>query len=166
MAGPSNWPSSYAPMANGERVKQPPIFVYEGRDALAQFLVWLAPLLAGGVILMMLLDFGSVRAVVAAALLTALAAAGLRSSICVTEDEVTIVRKWFFVPYWRHRGREIQDVWYGGDAGMPEGAMGVVVKVGNKEIHIGTAKSMHELHHALYRLSAAYRGPVARNVTG
>ena len=133
---------------------------------MAQFLVWLAPLLSGGVILMIVLDYGGVRAVVAAALMTTLVAAGLRSSICVTKDEVTIIRKWFFVPYWRHTGVEIHDVWYGGDRGMPEGAAGVVVKVGNKEVHIGNAKTMHELHNALYRLSAAYRGRVSTNGRG
>lgn len=138
-------------------MNRPPLFAFESRDALAQFVVGLAPFLAGGVIVAIAFDFGGVRAIVAAVLAAAAAVVGLRSSISVTEDEVTLVRKWFFVPYWSCKATEIQDVWYGGDWGGSEGAMGVVVKLGGKEVHIGTSKNMHELHNALFRLSARYR---------
>jgi hypothetical protein len=135
-------------------MNQPPVFAFESRDALAQYLIWLAPLLGGGVVVALLLDFGGVRTVVAAVSAATVVAIGLRSSISVTQDEVKIVRKWFFVPYWSYKASEIQDVWYGGDWGDAHGAMGVMVKLGSKEVHIGTSKNIRELHNALFRLSA------------
>src|SRR5262249_8292034 len=75
---------------------------------------------------------------------------GLRNSIVVTPSLVVITRSWFFIPYWRYTGRAIQDVWYGGDWGLPEGACGVVVKLDGQEVHIGSAKTMHHLYASLY----------------
>lgn len=144
--------SSTLPVMN-----QPPLFAFESRDALAQWLVWVIPLLGGGLIVSMLLDVGGVRAVMAAVVAATVVVMGLRSSISVTQAETKIVRKWFFLPYWSYRATEIQDVWYGGDWGNSEGAIGVVVKLGGKEVHIGTSKNMRELHNALFRLSARYR---------
>jgi hypothetical protein len=144
-------------------MKPPPLFAFESRDALAQFIVFLAPLLGGGMIIMIVFDFGGIRAALVAAVIAAVLGVGLRSSILVTSDEVKIVRKWFFVPYWIHTGAEIQDVWYGGDWGMPKGAMGVVVKLEDKEVHIGTSKNMHDLHNTLYKFSVAYRGKARRD---
>ena len=138
-------------------MNQPLLFRYESRDALAQFLIWFAPFLGGGVILAVFFDYGGVRGAVGAMFVATLIALGLRSSIRVALDEVRIVRKWFFLPYWSYTASEIQDVWYGGDWGDSAGAMGVVVKLGNKEVHIGTSKNMHELHNALFRLSARHR---------
>lgn len=124
---------------------------------MAQFLISLTPLLAGGVIFAIFLGLGGWLAAVGVIVAAPILALGLRSSIRVSQEEVQIVRKWFFIPYWRYRAAEIQDVWYGGDWGDPEGAMGVVVKLGSNEVHIGTSKNMHELHNALFRLSARHR---------
>jgi hypothetical protein len=74
---------------------------------------------------------------------------GLRASIVVRPSRVVITRKWFFIPYWRRTGRVIEDVWFGGDWGEPEGASGVVVKLKGKEIHIGSPKTMHYLYFSL-----------------
>ena len=136
---------------------QSPLFTFESRDSLAQFLVVLLPLIGGGVVLAVFFDIAGFRGALVAALASGILALGLRSSISVTRDEVRVVKKWFFIPYWSYKAAEIQDVWYGGDWGDSEGAMGVVVKLGNKEVHIGTSKTMHQVHNALFRLSARYK---------
>jgi hypothetical protein len=74
---------------------------------------------------------------------------GLRASIVVRPSRVVITRKWFFIPYWRNTGRVIEDVWFGGDWGEPEGASGVVVKLNGKEIHIGSRRTMDQLYFSL-----------------
>lgn len=78
-----------------------------------------------------------------------LVVAGLRAEILVSPGEVVITRRWLLVPYRRHRAPRIDDVWYGGDWGEPEGALGVVVRLGNKEIHLGSPRTMHALHRTL-----------------
>jgi hypothetical protein len=74
---------------------------------------------------------------------------GLRTTVVVRPSRIVITRKWFFIPYWRYTGQVIEDVWFGGDWGEPEGASGVVVKLRGKEIHIGSRKSMHYLYSSL-----------------
>jgi hypothetical protein len=81
-------------------------------------------------------------------------AIGLRSSIVVTEGCTVITRRWFFIPYWRRSAPGIDDVWFGGDWGDEDGAMGVVVEMRGKEIHLGSSKTMRQLHAALFPLSA------------
>ena len=78
----------------------------------------------------------------------------MRASIGVSPSGVVVTKSWFFVPYWRFKGKSLQDVWFGGDWGEPEGAAGVVVLVDGKEIHIGSRKSMHQLREALLPLLA------------
>lgn len=89
---------------------------------------------------------------------------GLRSTMVVTESQVTITKKWFFVPYWRWTAAAIDDVWFGGDWGEEDGALGVVVQLGKDEVHIGSTRTMRELHDKLWPLSIAGRRSVARAV--
>jgi hypothetical protein len=91
--------------------------------------------------------------VAVSAVFAVLVVAGLRAEILVSPGEVVITRRWLFVPYRRHRAPGIDDVWYGGDWGEPEGALGVVVRLGRKEVHLGSPGTMH----ALYRALAARR---------
>ena len=134
-----------------------PIFSFESRDELAQWLVWLSLFLGGGVAMAIAFGYGGVRGAGAALLAAAVLGLGMRSSITVTTDQVTIVRKWFFVPYWSYKADEIRDVYYGGDWGSDDGATGVVVRLGDEEVHLGTSRNMRQLHDALFPLSARYR---------
>jgi len=127
-------------------------FTFTGPDSLSQFMVWIVPILGGGCFLPPPFVVWQAAGVTAAAIYTLAALAiviGLRNSIVVTPSLVVITRSWFFIPYWRYTGRAIQDVWYGGDWGDPEGACGIVVKLDGQEVHIGSAKTMHHLYASL-----------------
>ncbi|WP_284620763.1 hypothetical protein [Aquabacterium humicola] len=134
----------------------PALFEFESRDSLAQFSVWLLPVVGGGTLSILLWQFGGLPAVIATALVCISLVAGLRASIAVYPNRVEIVRKWFFLPYKKYSGQLIEDVSYGGDWGLDEGAIGVVVRLDGRDIHIGTAKNMHYLHDAISRV--AYSG--------
>lgn len=84
---------------------------------------------------------------------------GLRSSIPVGDAETVIAKRWFFLPYYWCRGPYIEDVWYGGDWGFEDDAMGVVVKLGGKEVHLGSSDSMRHLHESLRPLSPRHEAP-------
>ena len=136
-----------APRPDAERTT----FTFSGRDSLSQFMAVLV-LVGGGGTLPIPLIIWAVSGMTAAAIYTlaALAVAiGFRNSIVVTPSLVVITRSWFFIPYWRYAGRAIQDVWYGGDWGEPEGASGIVVKLDGQEIHIGSRRTMHHLCESL-----------------
>jgi hypothetical protein len=134
----------------------PPLFHFESSDSLAQFSVWIVPVAGGGALPIVLASLGFLTWGTAAALamLTLVLVAGLRSSIVVYPDEVKIVKKWCFLPYQVHRGEKIEDVSFGGDWGLEEGAIGVVVKIDGKEIHIGTSKNMRYLYEALTHVAS------------
>ena len=90
----------------------------------------------------------------------------LRFSIVVDPGSVVISRKWFGIPYSKHSGIGIEDVFYGGDYGDAEGATGVnVVLEGGREFHIGCSRLMHELYDALAALKG-HRDGVAAVDTG
>jgi hypothetical protein len=145
-------------MAGAPRV---PLYAFESRDALARFSGWIPSLVAGGIggfLAGRLLSVAGAWAGMGLGMLVgAVLVAGLKASITVTADDVVIVKKCFFVPYKTYRAREIDDVWFGGDWGLEEGAIGVVVQLGTEEVHIGTGRNMRELHDALWPLSASYR---------
>ncbi len=124
-----------------------PGFRFSGRDSLPRFAVFVLLFLAG--IPFMVYDGFGIRSVVALFSVAILVVIGLRFSIVVSADGVLITRTWFGVPYWFHRGRVINDVFFGGDWGDAEGACGVVLQMDGREIHIGSSGSMHDLHAAL-----------------
>jgi hypothetical protein len=132
------------------------VFEFESSDALAQFLIWMAPIAGGGVIAVAVWGAGGVSALLAMGAVCAALVAGLRSSIKVRTDRVTIRRKWFFVPYKTHTAPFIEHVCFAGDYGLEEGAMGVVVTMGGRSHHLGTSRNMRYLHDALTQ--AARRG--------
>lgn len=134
----------------------PPLFQFESADALARVLVLFTPLVGGGVVAVLALDFGGWRAIAGVAFACLIVASGLRSKISVSSDQVIIQRKWFFIPYRTYEAGAIEDVSYGGDWGMEEGAVGVVVSMGGREVHLGTPKTMRYLHEALTQV--AYSG--------
>lgn len=127
---------------------------FESSDSLAQFTVWIVPVAGGGLVSLLTFDFAGWLGVLACILIVVALVVGLRSSISVTDTEVVLVKKWFFVPYRTYRAPFIDDVWFGGDYGLEDGAMGVVVKLGVNEVHIGTSKNMCQLHAALWPHSA------------
>jgi|GEM_PF-2481291 len=145
-------------MAGAQRA---PLYAFESRDALAQSGGWILPLVAaciGGFLVGRFLSVAGGWVVMGLGMLAgAVLVAGLKASITVTADDVVIVKRCFFVPYTTWRAREIDDVWFGGDWGLEEGAIGVVVQLGGEEVHLGTGRNMRELHDALWPLSAAYR---------
>jgi hypothetical protein len=111
------------------------------------------PIAGGGILALLFWQFGGVLAIAVATLFPVLLVAGLRASIAVYPSRVEIVRKWFFVPYRRYTGRSIEDVSFGGDYGLDDGAIGVVVRLDGREVHLGTSKNMHYLHEALTRVA-------------
>lgn len=134
----------------------PPLFEFESADALARVLVWFTPLVGGGVVAVLALDFGGWRALAVVALVCLAVASGLRSSISVFPNLVIVQRKWFFIPYRTYEASAIDDVSFGGDWGLEDGAVGVVVSMGGREVHLGTPKTMRFLHDALTQV--AYSG--------
>jgi hypothetical protein len=134
------------------------LYAFESQDSMAQFSVGIASL--PGVLLVFF--FFTVSADWTALLVSVLIAAifmlGLRASIVVTDTEVVIVKKWLFVRYKTYRAPTIDDVWFGGDWGLEEGAIGVVVKLGQNEIHVGTRSNMRKIHDALWPLCLSYKG--------
>lgn len=135
----------------------PPLFQFESADAIARVLVLFAPLAGGGVVAVLALDFGGWRWIAGVALACLIVACGLRSSISVFSDQVIIQRKWFFIPYQTYEAGAIEDVSYGGDWGLEEGAVGVVVSMGGREVHLGTPKTMRYLHDALTQVAYSRR---------
>ena len=125
-------------------------FRFTGRDSLAQLHVVFVVLFGGGCpsILMILWGYGATLMLVLIPLSLTIAV-GLRSSIVVSDCGVTISRLWFFIPFWKHTGKSIEDVWFGGNWGLDDDAMGVVLKVDGKELHIGSRQTMHFLYDAL-----------------
>lgn len=125
-------------------------FRFSGRDSLPRFGVLLLLFGAGCLpIPLIVYDSFGMHSVVALLSVAILVAIGLRFSIVVSADGVLITRTWFGVPYWFHRGRAINDVFFGGDWGNAGGACGVVLEMDGREIHIGSSGSMHDLHAAL-----------------
>lgn len=133
------------------------LYSSESSDSLAQFIVWIFPMVAGGIGGYLFFAVGVWAGVLAGLVFGAALIAGLRASVTVTGSEAVIVKKCFFIPYRTYRAPEINDVWFGGDWGLEEGAMGVVVKLGHEEIHIGTSKNMRALYDALWPLSSSYK---------
>lgn len=133
--------------------RSPVLFEFESSDSLAQFLVWMAPLAGGGTIAVIGFDVGGMKAIAAVVAACLLLVVGLRSSITVHLECVVIKRKWFFIPYIKHTASCIEEVSFGGDYGLDEGAIGVVVTMGGREFHLGTSKNMHYLHEALTQVT-------------
>lgn len=136
-------------------------FYFSGQDSLSQFMVWVIVLGAGCLPLPLFVAwFGGWTAAVISVVIAVVVLVGLRVSIAVSPSAVVVTKSWFFVPYWRYKGPVIEDVWFGGDWGEPEGASGVVVKISGKEVHLGSRKGMHyQLHAALTPLCARSVAP-------
>jgi hypothetical protein len=138
-----------------------PLFQFESADSLAQFSIWMIPAAGGGIVSTIAWNWGGWNLVAVLVLVCLPLILGLRSSITVNADQVKVVRKWFFVPYRSYTAPCIEDVSFGGDWGLDEGAMGVVIRLKGQEIHLGTSKNMHYLYESLCEV--AYTGrPLAR----
>jgi hypothetical protein len=124
-------------------------FKFSGRDSMAQFMAFVIIVHPAGWIPHNVWYLGGATAFGIFALAVVVIIAGLRASIVIRPSRVVIVRKCFFIPYWRHSGRTIENVQFSGDWGDPEGALGVVVNLDGREIHIGSGKTMHHLYSAL-----------------
>lgn len=131
----------------------PTLYAFESSDSLVQFSIWMVPVAGAGIGGLFFFASGGWPGVLAGLLIGTALIAGLRASIKVTDTETVIVKKWFFVPYRTYRAAAIEDVWFGGDWGLAEGAIGVVVKLNQQEVHIGTSRNMRGLHDALWPLS-------------
>jgi hypothetical protein len=126
-----------------------PVFEFESSDSLAQFSIWILPAAGGGAVSVIAWAAGGWWMVAGVFALCAVLVAGLRSSISVGPGRVTITRKWFRIPYRRFTAAAIENVFFGGDYGLEEGAMGVVVRIEGRDIHLGTSRNMHFLYDAL-----------------
>lgn len=131
-------------------------FQSESADSLAQFSVWMIPAAGGGIVSIFAWDWGGWKLAAGVVLAFLLLIIGLRSSITVRLDQVTVARKWFFIPYRTYTASCIEDVSFGGDWGLDEGAMGVVVRMNGQDIHIGNSKNMYYLYESLCEV--AYTG--------
>jgi hypothetical protein len=127
------------------------LFQHTGSDSLVRFFVFLwiagpALFFVPGVVL------SNSAWCLAGACILVMIAAGLRSTIIVSSRKVSIVRKWFFVPYWSIAAQRITDVSYDGERGLEEGAGGVVVQLDGRDVCIGSGKNMTYLHDSLLKL--------------
>ncbi len=131
-----------------------PLYTFESLDSLAQYDIRLSLFLVGlfffPIILIFWQWYGILLWAAIALILLAVLPSGFRASITVTELETIVVRKWFFIRYRKYRAAIIEDVWFSGDWGLDDGAIGVVVKLSGRELHIGTSKNMHELSNVNY----------------
>lgn len=126
------------------------LFRYSGRDALPQFAVFFFVFGAGALPLPFMIYHGwGVYAVAVFLAAAAFVAVGLRFTIVVSAEGVRITRSWIGIPYWSHWGHAINDVYFGGDWGEAEGASGIVLDLDGREVHVGSGRSMGELHSAL-----------------
>lgn len=134
-------------------MEEVPLFKFSGPDGLTMLSgwIWLAIFLVPLFIGLPLVAFATVLAGGAVFVL------GLRSAIVVRPGKVSITKKWFFIPYRCYEAEKIDDVWYSGDWGLDDGAIGVVVQLGKKEIHIGSRSTMHGLFDALFPLTENYK---------
>lgn len=92
--------------------------------------------------------------------------AGLRFSISVKPGRVLVIKKWIFIPYWFWSAAEIEAVWYSDDWGREGEDMGVTVQLGDKEVIIGSVKTMHQLHSALRPWTRVFRERNVEPITG
>src|SRR5262245_21759655 len=101
-------------------------FRFSGRDSMAQFTAFVVVVQCAGLVLLPTQWIpipGGATGIGILTLAVVVIIAGLRASIVVRPSRVVIFRKWLFIPYWRHAGRAIEGVWFGGDWGDPEGAI-------------------------------------------
>lgn len=132
-----------------------PRFAFRGRDAMGQFVVFLGVTGAGALPLPLLAWFWDWRIGVAIVGLALIVMVGLRTAIVVRRDEAVITRYWFFLPYRRYRAASLDEVWFDGEMGLPDAASGcVVVRLGEREIHLGSRRTMHTLFARLAPLAA------------
>jgi hypothetical protein len=142
-------------------------FRFTGRDSLAQFTVSFVALGGGALPLPFLIWFEcSTSAAWIWVLATAGVAIGLRNRVVLAAHQVTVTRLWCFVPYRRHMGRTIEDVFWGGDWGLEEGAMGVVVVLDGKELHVGSRATAQLLYCAFKEYQAGMEREEERAVDG
>jgi hypothetical protein len=126
------------------------IFKFSGADAIAGLWVWAVLIATLSLpIPIYLFKWGGWEIFAVIGLISGLVLSGLRCSVIVTASAVKITKRWFFIPYRTYTAPEIEGVWFGGDWGEPHGAEGVVIKLGQREIHVGSRKSMHRLYAGL-----------------
>ena len=126
-------------------------FQFSGGDSAPRLTVFLL-LFGGGCIPIpfMVHEWLGLYAVLALFVFPTLLAMGLRFSIEAEPGRLVITRKCLGIPYWRHNSPHIEDVFYSGDYGDAEGAIGVeIVLEGGRQIHIGSSKSMRRLYKSL-----------------
>jgi len=132
-------------------------YYFESTDSLAQYSIWLIVAFIGIPSAVILLNFLSLTQFIFIPIFIIFFTLGLRASIKVEEKGVSIIKKWYFIPYRVYRHTYIDDIWYGGDWGEAEGAMCIVVQLGSKEITMGTRKNMNKLHDELWQYSEGYK---------
>ena len=124
----------------------PAAFAFDGQDALAQFLVLACCIVGGGIVSMLLWAHPTLASVVITTALVLLLVPGFTASIEVGPGAVTITKRWYSFRWCRVRGTRIDSVAYGANWGLPEGAIGVAVEVAGRKVHIGSGKTMRQLH--------------------
>lgn len=84
----------------------------------------------------------------------AIAVAGLRAGVSVTHDRIVVTKSCWRWVYARYAATHVRDVTYGGDWGLTEGSLGVVVDLGDVEVHVGSPGTQAALYEALSRRRA------------
>lgn len=130
-----------------------PLFEFQSSDSIAQWCVWVVPLAGGGAFSLIAWDLAGLHVLAAIAVGSIILVAGLRSHICVSTSQVTITRKWFALPYKTYMAQSVEYVSYGGNYGLEEGAIGVVVQLGGRSVHIGNSRNTHFLYKSLLQFS-------------
>src|SRR5690606_38899438 len=110
--------------------------VFYGRDATTQgtALIWI---LGGGVFLPLpiwLWPSWGILGVILSTLLLAVFISGFGVSINVERETAVISKTWFRIPYRTYRAKGIDQISYNGDWGDEDGATGVCVELGGKEV--------------------------------
>lgn len=112
-----------------------------------------APFAIGAAIYLLDARVGLIGGVVAAALGLLGICLGLRCSLRIEPGRVRVVRSLWGLPYRWYSAHRVEDVWYGGDWGEPEGAVALVVQLDDgREVSVGSPGTMHALRDALYEV--------------
>jgi hypothetical protein len=137
------------------------LFEFESSDSIAQFCIWIIPFVGGGLIMLPFSIWGYIGIIITLIVVLVIVI-GLRASIVIHEGKVVVRKTCFFITYKYYEADCVEDIWFGGDWGFEEGAMGVVVTLNGKDVHIGTSKNMRYLFDNIKPFALAYKKKIVQ----